>query len=416
MESWRIVRGLLFFSEQRVTSTWSDLAAFLAPVFLSFYAMAVLVQLPRTKLYRMALLPLVFWLSLRAGTCLDFSRGQPELRYFNKGLALAMFHVALRAATWTLANEPYVKRDHDRARSSNGIADKVNSKSLADNSNDIRSAMSNGCDLCYNLRGIGWNWSERTHIRSPTFKIESRLIFAGLSFGRSFLYMTIGDAMDLCVRAFAPQGSTAWSIFDPSLPPTRRYLQSTIITILVGFGGISVLEMVYSFSAATCVVLLQQHPSEWPPLFDKPWFATSLTTFWGRNWHQLFRDCFVGCGYKPLEGIFGRYAVIGAFLVSGVLHNVGMRGMGRGDALYIVGYFAMQGVGVALEKLWKRLTGRQVDGPLGCLWVWVWQSLWGNYLVDAWAQGGLIARSALFPVRPVSWAVNSAGLLANWGT
>lgn len=415
MESWHIVQDLLLFSEQRVTPTWSNLAAFLAPVFLSYYAMAVLVQLQRTKLYRVALLPLVFWLALRAGTSLDFSGGQPEYAYFNKGMALCMFHVAMRAATWTLADEPYVKRDRDKARSSNGIADKANSESLADNSNDVRSAMLNACDLCNNLRGIGWNWSKRIYIRSPTFKIESRLIFAVLNFGRSLLFMTIGDALDLCVRAFAPQGSAGWSIFDPTLPPIRRYLQSTIITILVGFGGISVVEMVYSFTAATCVVLLRQHPSEWPPLFDKPWFATSLTKFWSRSWHQLFRDCFVGCGWKPLEGILGRYAVIGAFVVSGVLHNVGMRGMGRGDALYIGGYFVMQGVGVALERLWKRLTGRPVDGPLGCLWVWVWQSFWGNYLVDAWAQGGLIARSALFPIRPVSWAVNSAGLLANWG-
>lgn len=414
MESWRF-QDLLPISEQRVPSTWSNLAAFLAPVFFGYYATAVLVQLPRTKLYRVALLPLVFWLAIRAGTSLDFSRGQSEFLYLNKGLALAMFHMALRAATWTLADEPFVKSDHNRARSSNGIADKDNSESVANSLDDVRFAMWNACDLCNNLRGIGWNWSKRMRVRSPTFKTESKLIFAVLNFGRFLLYMTIGDAMDVSVRAFAPPGSAGWSIFDPTLPPIRRYLQSTIITILSGVGGISVVEMVYSFTAATSVVLLRQHPSEWPPLFDKPWLATSLAQFWGRSWHQLFRDCFVACGYTPLEGILGRYAVIGAFIVSGVLHDVGMRGMGRGDALHIVGYFVMQGVGVALERLWRQLTGRQVGGPPGCLWVWVWQSFWGNYLVDAWAQGGLIARSALFPVRPVTWALTSAGLLANRG-
>ncbi|KAI6037691.1 hypothetical protein EDC04DRAFT_2897287 [Pisolithus marmoratus] len=305
---------LLLFSEQPVPPTWSNLATFLAPAFFTYYVMAVLVQLPRTKLYRVALLPLVLWLALRAGVSLDFSGKQPEYAYLNKGLAITVFNVAMRATAWT---------------SSNGIADKASSKSSTTSSNNIRSAMLNASDLCNNLRGIGWNWSKGVHIRAPTIRVESRLVFAVLSLGRSLLYMSIGDALDLCVRAFAPQGSGGWSIFDPTLPLIRRYLRSSIITVLVGFGGISVVEMVYSFNAATCVVLFQQHPSQWPPLVDNPWFSPSLAKFWGRDWHQLFRESFVAVGYKPLEGILGQYAVIGAFVVSGILHDVAMRGMGH---------------------------------------------------------------------------------------
>ncbi|KAI6037692.1 membrane bound O-acyl transferase family-domain-containing protein [Pisolithus marmoratus] len=378
--------------------------------------MAVLVQLPRTKLYRIALLPLVLWLALRAGVSLDFCGKQPGYAFLNQALASCMCNLAMRAMAWVLVDEPYVKLDHDNARSSNGIADKANTESSTTSSNNIRSAMLNASDLCNNLRGIGWNWSKGVHIRSPTIKVESRLVFAVLSLSRSLLCMSIGDALDLCIRGFAPQGSAGWSIFDPTLPPIRRYLQSSIITVLVGFSGVSTVEMVYSFNAAACVVLFQQHPSQWPPLFNKPWFSPSLAKFWGRNWHQLFREVFVGCGYKPLESILGQYAVIGAFVISGILHDIGMRGMGHGDTLRIVGYFVMQGVGVALERLWRRLTGRRVGGPLGCLWVWIWQCFWGNHLVDAWAQGGMIARSELLPVRPFSWALNSAGLLASQGS
>ncbi|KAI6108921.1 membrane bound O-acyl transferase family-domain-containing protein [Pisolithus croceorrhizus] len=388
-------------SEQRVTSTWSDLAAFLAPVFLSFYAMAVLVQLPRTKLYRVALLPLVFWLSLRAGTCLDFSRGQPELRYFNKGLALAMFHVALRAATWTLANEPYVKRDHDRARSSNGIADKVNSKSLADNSNDIRSAMLNGCDLCYNLRGIGWNWSERTHIRSPTFKIESRLIFAVLSFGRSFLYMTIGDAMDL-----TPAGG---SVFDPSLPPFRRYLRSTTMTFLFGYSTYANTRAVYEAISVFAVLILRQSPSRWPPLFFSPWRATSLTELWGNRWHHMNRSWMVALGTKPASRILGRVGgVLGAFALSGLMHDLGLRAAGRGcDFAAVFGFFFMMGVGVIIESAWRTMTGRLPSGIAGRLWVFTWVGLWGNRAADAWLTRGAVASGILpEPYRPSTliWA------------
>lgn len=412
MGSWPTIQDLLLLSKQRVTPTGPNLAAFLAPVILSYHVMAVLVQLPRTKLYRVALLPLVLWLALRAGMSLDFSGKQPEYAYLNKALALVMFNLAMRATTWTLVNEPYVKIiGHDKARSSNGIANKANSGSFTTSPNNIRSVMLNASDLCNNLRGLGWNWSKGIYVRSPTFKTDSRLVFAALMLGRSFFYMFICDATDLCVRVLAPQGSTGWSIFDPTLPPIRRYLQSTTITLLVGFGGISVIEMYYCLSAVICVVLFQQHPSQWPPLFDKPWFATSLAKFWNRGWHQLFRESFVAIGYKPLEGILGQYAVIGAFLVSGAFHDVGMRGMGHEDTLRIVSYFVTQGAGVGLERLWRQLTGRQVGGCLGCLWVWIWQCLWGHLLVDSWAQGGLIARSAFFPARPVSWALSSAGVL-----
>ncbi|KAI6045931.1 membrane bound O-acyl transferase family-domain-containing protein [Pisolithus marmoratus] len=416
MDSRRITKDLLLFSKQPVPLTWSNLATFLAPAFFTYYVMAVLVQLPRTKLYRIALLPLVLWLALRAGVSLDFSGKQPRYTFLNKALASSMCNLAMRATAWTLVDEPYVKIDHDNAGSSNKVADKANSKPSTTSSNNIRSAMLNASDLCYNLRGIGWSWSKRVRIRSPTIKTESRLVFVVLSLGRSLLYVSIGDALDLCVGAFAPQGSGGWSIFDPTLPPIRRYLRSSIITALVGFSGVSIVEMVYSFNTAACVVLFQQHPSQWPPLFNHPWLSTSLAKFWGQNWHQLFRDILVGCGYKPLEGILGQYAVMGAFVVSGVLHDVAMRGTGHGDTLRIVGYFVMQGVGVVLERLWRRLTGRRVGGPLGCLWVWTWQCFWGNHLVDAWAQGGMVARPELFPVRPVSWALNWAGLLASQGS
>ncbi|KAI6028994.1 membrane bound O-acyl transferase family-domain-containing protein [Pisolithus marmoratus] len=352
---WRVTQDLLLFSKQPVPLTWPNLAAFLAPAFFTYYAMAVLVQLPRTKLYRIALLPLVLWLALRAGVSLDFSGKQPSYGFLNKGLALisrlaveiqsSMCNLAMSATAWTLVDQPYVKIDYDNAGSSNKIADTANSEPTTTSSNNIHSAKLNASDLCYNLRGIGWSWSKRS----------------------------------VCTTG-----------------PSR------VVDFRSSFATHTTIEMVCSFNTAACVVLLQQRPSQWPPLFNNPWFSTSLAKFWGQNWHQLFRDIFVGCGYKPLEGILGQYAVIGAFVVSGILHDVAMRGMGHGDTLRILGYFVMQGVGVVLERLWRQLTGRRC--------------LWGNHLVDAWAQGGMIARSELFPVRPVSWALNSAGLLASRGS
>ena len=52
--------------------------------------MAVLVQLPRTSLYRVALLPVVYWLAFRASVSLDLSWNDPSYAQFNEGLAVSL--------------------------------------------------------------------------------------------------------------------------------------------------------------------------------------------------------------------------------------------------------------------------------------------------------------------------------------
>lgn len=92
-------------------------------------------------------------------------------------------------------------------------------------------------------------------------------------------------------------------------------------------------------------------------------------------------------GVKPLKPILGTYSVLGAFVISGVYHDVALRGMGRGgNSVSATGFFVTQGVGVVLERLWTRLTGRKVGGVLGWLWVWVWLTVWGRFVVDEWTR------------------------------
>ncbi|KAG8220733.1 hypothetical protein J3R82DRAFT_3063 [Butyriboletus roseoflavus] len=87
---------------------------------------------------------------------------------------------------------------------------------------------------------------------------------------------------------------------------------------------------------------------------------------------------------------------MGAFAVSGVLHDLGMRGMGRGsDTLSVVGFFLMHGVGVTMEHAWKLATGRRVGGVIGWLWIVPWFFLSGHLLVDVWARRGLIGSEFL---------------------
>ena len=76
------------FAFERVLITRYTFAAVLLPALFSFYVMAVLVQLPRSSLYRTSLLPIVYWLAFRAGMSLDFSWNNPGYDLNNMALAV----------------------------------------------------------------------------------------------------------------------------------------------------------------------------------------------------------------------------------------------------------------------------------------------------------------------------------------
>lgn len=324
---------------------------------------------------------------------------------------LGMFTVAMRSATWVFAKEPYTRLPI--CKSGNGLTNEHNGHVTIKHHVPLTSALWNAWDLMVNLRGIGWNWSHRTHIPRPFFHVESRLTFTLLSLCQCILLMIAFDALCVCARSLGPdtfgtpEGGT---IFDPSLPPTERYMKSLTVTFLSGITAYVIINATYQFHAVLYMILFQQYPSQWPPLFDSPWLSTSLTSFWGRRWHQLFREYFVAVGSRSMRRYLGRVGtVMGAFAVSGVLHDVGMQGMGRGaDTLTVVGFFLMHGVAVLLEHAWKQATGRRVGGVFGWLWACLWLILWGQAVVDVWARRGLIG-SQFFPE-----AYRPATLILNW--
>jgi hypothetical protein len=71
-------------------------------------------------------------------------------------------------------------------------------------------------------------------------------------------------------------------------------------------------------------------PVYYPPLFENVFAFNSLSEFWGKTWHQLFRRSFVVLGAFPLGGIaralgFSTQAqkivgFVGAFMASGFMH------------------------------------------------------------------------------------------------
>lgn len=132
-------------------------------------------------------------------------------------------------------------------------------------------------------------------------------------------------------------------------------------------------EMVYQLVTLVMISVAQHHPSSWPPLFDAPWAATSLHEYWSKRWHQLLRQTFLIIGGYPLGYIFGIPGyVFGAFLGSGLFHYWALYAMGKGSDVHCIIFFVAQAVGIALERLWRSVTGRRISGWPGTIWSWIW--------------------------------------------
>jgi hypothetical protein len=184
-------------------------------------------------------------------------------------------------------------------------------------------------------------------------------------------------------------------------------------------GGLVVyttVDAMYHFATLIGRVILRQPDWAWPPLSDRPWTSTSITEFWSFRWHQFFRHMFVVYGARPGGALLGKPgACIGAFVVSGILHDLGIWGLGHGiECRTTGGFFVLMGVGAALEFGFKRVTGRRVGGFWGWGWTVTWTLCWGTLMIDAWARRGIVA-SDFFPDRhrPGKWLVEAIIALSN---
>ena len=253
-------------------------------------------------------------------------------------------------------------------------------------------------DLTFNLRGIGWSWSP---LPRPPIDSRSSLTFFFHTLVSSIFHLVFADVTQRFVQNFGPDtigSAVGGTIFDPSLPPLHRYSRSSLITLISGFSIYAGIQAPYLLVSLFFLIFLRNSPSQWPPIFNHPWFSTSLSQFWSRGWHQLFKDVFVSFGGKPLALLMGRVGnVFGSFFVSGILHYFGLWGMGRGgEFIKVTGFFIAMAIGVLLEYSWKKFTGSRVDGFFGGVWTLVWLVGWGNLLVDAWSTKGLVG-SKFYP-------------------
>ena len=288
-----------------------------------------------------------------------------------------MCSFSVRGIVWAVTREPF------RRQSPHGKPD----------SESVYTALWNAWDLMINTRGIGWNWPQGLVVPKPTFDTDSRFVFILLSAARLALYALGFDACLHIIRRLSPDtfGSLdGGSLFDHTLPPTLELLRAVFVSFVTFWTGYFAMQWSYQLIAIVFIIVFQQRPSQWPPLFDDPWLSTSLTELWGRRWHQMMREQLVKAGVQPFGYLFGRLGgLFGAFFLSGVFHDIEFRSLGRGgNSVVIIGFWVMNSLGVVLERLWMKRTGRRVGGVWGRIWTFGWLAVWGVWMVDEWAKAG----------------------------
>ena len=368
----------------------ATLVSYVLPSIASYFALAVLAVTSQTRSVRVALWPLVALLALRATLSVDMSQGKPEylllnsmfvvsvsrddeprLTYVLTSLQLFMLSAVIRSLGWTLAKGPLVR--HIRPK------------------NSPPSTIMDALDLVFTFRGHGWEWSRRLYIPRET-RPTSPIAFTFHAFLSLIAHALISGVSRHAFLSLVPEragtspsGST---LFDESLPFLVRYLRSSVITMFAAIEIYASMQVTYDLCTIPGVLLLGQGPAQWPPAFDAPWRATSLSEFWGRRWHQFLRHIFLLTGGYPLALVLGRTGiVIGAFSACALWHHINLLTCDSQTEFWwmLVG-FEMMGVGVLVERAFHRLTGRQVGGVMGWVWTMGWLILWGNVIFEGFAR------------------------------
>ncbi|KAG7442892.1 uncharacterized protein BT62DRAFT_988546 [Guyanagaster necrorhizus] len=352
----------------REPPSWSSVTTALLPSLACYYVSALLTVRSYSFLVRMCFLPITLGMLYRCSVSLDMAYMDGAVRNDclncrNETLLAGMTFLGMRAIAWTVSATPPRRLDSKKP-----------------------SAM----QLCFTGRYHEWNLSSGLHVPAEWRPTNSRTMFVLATLAPQLIHTPLSP------NTFgSPTGGT---IFTANGVPD---LHSTYITLLSGIVLYSATQSAYDACANFCVFFLQRNPTQWPSFFDRPWQSTSLHHFWAKGWHQ-----FVAPGGRPLYALgFGRTgAVLGSFTVSSILHISSHWGLGRcSEWATMGGYFIIQGVGVVLEGIWKKVTGYRVGGILGWLWTVAWVVGWGNIVIDAWARAGLIG-SVFFPngMRPIT--------------
>ncbi|KAH9054531.1 hypothetical protein EDB87DRAFT_102641 [Lactarius vividus] len=389
------------------------------PLFLTYYALAVLAILPNTFFFRLLLQPVFLWQAWRCASDVDPSawlaqllglrsvdRAGDRVILLNYQFAAVVFLLVLRSFEWTFVIKEPLRKYELTLDQNTPIKKRLS----------ISSVILDAFDLCCNLRGIGWSWSPKSLSRWNTALHSESIssVFASLLF-----YITTFDAAQYLIQLVCSTASgspNGGSIFDPNLSFFPRNAWAAFASICGGIWVHSLIGTAYCSVALIGRVVFHQPASHWPPFSHSPLLSTSIHEFWSFRWHQLFRHLFITFGARPGGTLLGRPgALMGGFAVSAVLHHVAAWGLsGHHPEPSMGGFFLLMGLGATMEDAFERATGVGVQGIFGWLWTIFWSVMWGRPLFDELVRNGMLM-SEFFPygLRPGKALVDAIIRLPN---
>ncbi|KAG8950355.1 hypothetical protein FRC04_007797 [Tulasnella sp. 424] len=367
---------------------------------------------PISQATRLLLLPVGLYAYVYVVAFRDYAVAGPESNVRNYGVGLFNFAAALKLLemSFTRTAPQRIPKSAPPKKLINGDAkaqstynqngsSEPNATEAAGTTGSIKEVMEYLCDprlLHY----------DATMARN-SYDLETRDTTNRLSFLLStiLLYVTHVAFLDLfqtIVQSLPNPGlgtPGGGSIFNDSVSPPFRYLISSVAVLCAGGSVYCGLQAGHNIVTLIGVGLLGQDPSDYPPMFDKPWLSTSVRELWSKRWHLVLRVFFTTIGARVGGALLGDVgAVLGAFTLSGILHDWTIWGMGKGtDPLRIVGFFYVQGVAVILETVWRKLTGKRVEGWWGRVWTWSFMLVSSHLVVEAWLQRGIAGGTFFLP-------------------
>jgi hypothetical protein len=266
-------------------------------------------------------------------------------------------------------------------------------------------------DLTTSLRGNSWfsgttwNWAPKSLLDSPARNMNRTqfLVTAAISLFRQYLLLDIIDTINK---------SRLWSSANPypitSLPFHEQLIFATSVCLS------TLLSITFPWTVVSFFsVLLGSHPSNWPPMFDSPFTATSLADFWSRRWHFIFRRVFERLSTAilrvlrvphraPFDNTSRVIRAIVVFGLSAIVHILLMhrvdisRDADRSRTFMnrlIIMFFLSQPLGLVTEAFiiipfckaflppqWKTIITR--------VWAWSFLLMTGRFWADVWVSSG----------------------------
>jgi len=156
-----------------------------------------------------------------------------------------------------------------------------------------------------------------------------QMLFPGSAWISGFLNVLVG-------------GSLIWSatIVVLLLPEAAGWMTMTGIVFVLHFGLFKLLALFWQSRGVRAL-----------PIMRRPLKASSLGEFWSERWNTAFTGLVHDLALRPLARRFGvSGAILGVFLISGLVHELVISIPARDGFGLPTGYFLLQGLGVVLAR------------------------------------------------------------------